>query len=199
MSDHNIRLLLTSALFWGPPLVFKLSPRSKLGNLAGWLFALMPGLIVIYVVSAIIQDSGAFTLYDLALAAGVSALMILILVGLPFIAILSWSELGSEFDHRIDVIYLYPVLKLLGKDVESDEIWSAIPPVDVFQYRDYLQSDEWAERRAYMLDRSDYQCSECGRATELEVHHLTYKRIGNERISDLLVLCRDCHGRRHAR
>ena len=31
----------------------------------------------------------------------------------------------------------------------------------------------------------------------MDVHHLTYARLFQEKDEDLLVLCRDCHGRRH--
>jgi len=31
----------------------------------------------------------------------------------------------------------------------------------------------------------------------LEVHHLTYDRLGDERMDDLEVLCPDCHRKAH--
>lgn len=33
--------------------------------------------------------------------------------------------------------------------------------------------------------------------SRLQVHHLTYIRLGNEDLSDLQVLCLGCHRRRH--
>jgi hypothetical protein len=38
----------------------------------------------------------------------------------------------------------------------------------------------------------------CGSRENLDVHHLTYKRRGNERPADLVALCRRCHKERHA-
>ncbi len=41
-----------------------------------------------------------------------------------------------------------------------------------------------------------YTCARCGRiksAANLQVHHLTYERLGNELPSDLQVLCHACH------
>jgi 5-methylcytosine-specific restriction endonuclease McrA len=32
----------------------------------------------------------------------------------------------------------------------------------------------------------------------VEVHHLTYERLGEERLTDLVALCRSCHEREHA-
>jgi len=31
----------------------------------------------------------------------------------------------------------------------------------------------------------------------LEVHHLSYRRLGNELLSDLIVLCVGCHKKQH--
>ena len=33
--------------------------------------------------------------------------------------------------------------------------------------------------------------------TALDVHHLTYERLGREKDEDLRVLCRACHGDEH--
>jgi 5-methylcytosine-specific restriction endonuclease McrA len=38
------------------------------------------------------------------------------------------------------------------------------------------------------------KCERCGRAGDLELHHKTYERLGNERFSDLELLCNPCHG-----
>ena len=37
----------------------------------------------------------------------------------------------------------------------------------------------------------------CGVKHRLQVHHLTYERLGNERDEDLKVLCWACHEREH--
>lgn len=36
-------------------------------------------------------------------------------------------------------------------------------------------------------------CEKCGSIEELHVHHLSYKRLYHERLSDLQVLCKHCH------
>ena len=36
-------------------------------------------------------------------------------------------------------------------------------------------------------------CQACGSKKRITVHHKTYERFGNEKISDLMPLCWDCH------
>lgn len=68
------------------------------------------------------------------------------------------------------------------------------------EYKAYLQSDKWAEicEQRRRIDR--YRCCACGCAgtqvNPLEVHHLSYKHIGNEETriyEDLVTLCHSCH------
>lgn len=37
----------------------------------------------------------------------------------------------------------------------------------------------------------------CGKTDELQLHHLTYERLGDEDLSDLTPLCADCHAMVH--
>lgn len=60
-------------------------------------------------------------------------------------------------------------------------------------YKEYLQTDHWQILRKTMLKRAGYKCSLCGESKPLHVHHNTYERRGCERISDLVVLCHECH------
>ena len=66
------------------------------------------------------------------------------------------------------------------------------------EYRRYLKSPEWGQRRGAIVQRSRGFCEDCGSRENLDVHHLTYKRRGNERPADLVALCRRCHKERHA-
>ncbi|KKK81746.1 hypothetical protein LCGC14_2810350 [marine sediment metagenome] len=63
-------------------------------------------------------------------------------------------------------------------------------------YLVYLKSPVW-RRKAARLKRKRKCCEVCGRGNRLHVHHLTYERIGQERPSDLIVLCEDCHEGHH--
>jgi len=45
-----------------------------------------------------------------------------------------------------------------------------------------------------MRKQADDTCQRCGfGSTNLEVHHLNYDRFGKERMTDLIVLCKQCH------
>lgn len=65
------------------------------------------------------------------------------------------------------------------------------------QYRQYLRSDKWNARRRAALHRANYRCELCSRAKPLQVHHLTYERIFEERPEDLRAVCDRCHKRLH--
>ena len=66
------------------------------------------------------------------------------------------------------------------------------------RYRRYLQSDAWKAKRKSVLQAAGFRCRRCG-APATEVHHETYKRIYNERMSDLTALCSKCHEAAHTR
>lgn len=65
------------------------------------------------------------------------------------------------------------------------------------RYREYLLSDHWTQFRLLILARRGRWCEDCGSTDRLDVHHLTYERVGAERESDVQVLCRSCHEKRH--
>ena len=45
-----------------------------------------------------------------------------------------------------------------------------------------------------MLEAAGYECQRCGAVdVELQVHHLTYARLGREDWEDLKVVCSPCH------
>lgn len=44
-----------------------------------------------------------------------------------------------------------------------------------------------------VLDRDGYECRTCTSKSDLEVHHRTYERFGNEELGDLVTLCHECH------
>ncbi len=70
-------------------------------------------------------------------------------------------------------------------------------------YERYLRSDWWLHRRREALFRAGQKCERCGwiepprSRLRLEVHHLTYVRLGREWPDDLVVLCPDCHATAH--
>ena len=67
-------------------------------------------------------------------------------------------------------------------------------------YREYIQSKEWKAKAKAAKHRAGYRCEQCGVLKPehlLHAHHLTYERLGNERKSDLKVLCNECHAEEH--
>lgn len=69
--------------------------------------------------------------------------------------------------------------------------------MDAADYHEYLRSPAWARLRRQVLMRCGCVCQGCGAKPAVEVHHLTYERIGEEMLFDLVALCRECHDRLH--
>lgn len=60
-------------------------------------------------------------------------------------------------------------------------------------YERYINSSQWQAKRELVLARDNGRCVLCDSNTDLEIHHRNYDRLGNEDLSDLTTLCRDCH------
>lgn len=61
------------------------------------------------------------------------------------------------------------------------------------EYIEYLQSHRWAAKREVILTFWNNACAICNQTANLQVHHRTYDRVGNELLTDLICLCADCH------
>ena len=72
-----------------------------------------------------------------------------------------------------------------------------IPQQYFISKKKYLRSPEYRAKRIIVLKRDNYTCRGCGTTEQLEVHHTTYKRLGNEKLTDLVTVCRNCHQRIH--
>lgn len=77
-------------------------------------------------------------------------------------------------------------------------------------YQDYLLSDHWKRTRKWLfysgyVKREDsvgepgkLLCTKCQVPVKPPyVHHKTYQNLGHEPLTDLEVLCYDCHSRVH--
>ena len=65
-------------------------------------------------------------------------------------------------------------------------------------YRYYLESEAWAKKKEKARVYHGNKCASCGSEEEVQFHHITYKRVGgNERMTDLIPLCRTHHERLH--
>lgn len=66
------------------------------------------------------------------------------------------------------------------------------------RYAKYMASAKWAERRRVWIVAEEQRtgaevvCAICGGPWE-DLHHMDYERLGAERHSDLVALCREHH------
>jgi hypothetical protein len=70
----------------------------------------------------------------------------------------------------------------------TTEYWQA--------YQIYIHSAQWKQLCRLIRERAAGRCERCGclALKPLEVHHLTYDRFQEERLTDLQGLCKPCHG-----
>lgn len=85
-------------------------------------------------------------------------------------------EAGAEYERR-------------QKHERSSEWWA--------RYSAYLETPQWKEKRARVLERDGYVCQACLRREATQAHHLTYERVFNEPAFDLIAVCDTCHRALH--
>lgn len=66
-------------------------------------------------------------------------------------------------------------------------------------YARYIRSAEWDNKRNKRLAEDRWTCTRCPSHERLQVHHLTYDRLGHEDLDDLVTLCDACHAKEHGR
>ncbi len=97
---------------------------------------------------------------------------------------------------RIKKSYRLKIKK--GDELQEDKIEETLlSKLKSMAYEEYLQTPEWQERRKRALKAAKYRCQVCYSKDNLNVHHRTYERLGEELPSDLTVLCYECHGLFH--
>ena len=65
------------------------------------------------------------------------------------------------------------------------------------KYHRYLETKEWKTIRDKVLKRDDSLCKICNVKKADDVHHLTYENVFNEKLEDLISVCRKCHSEIH--
>ena len=66
-------------------------------------------------------------------------------------------------------------------------------------YKEYLASEVWEQTKArYFSSDKPKKCLACDNP-KFQLHHLSYARIGEELLGDLVSLCGDCHSKVHSR
>ena len=80
-------------------------------------------------------------------------------------------------------------------DKQRNDLANGIQPT---WYQLYLQSARWKAFKLNVLSKRGARCEDCGDATHrVQIHHLTYIRLGAELDTDVKVLCDPCHQKRH--
>lgn len=64
-------------------------------------------------------------------------------------------------------------------------------------YKKYLQSQHWNNVKNNYYVHNPKECYICGSPEYINLHHKTYKRLGEEREGDLISLCKDHHKECH--
>jgi hypothetical protein len=65
------------------------------------------------------------------------------------------------------------------------------------KYAEYLRSAHWALLKLNTIIARGMRCERCASLKDIDLHHLTYQRLGRELPQDVLLLCRMCHTKEH--
>lgn len=65
------------------------------------------------------------------------------------------------------------------------------------EYGKYLKSEHWEEIKRSKTAKGKKRCSICATETQIDLHHLNYKKIFDVQLEDLRWLCRRCHFTAH--
>jgi len=61
-----------------------------------------------------------------------------------------------------------------------------------------VQHDYYVRLCRQVLERDNWKCQNCGRSSELQVHHIQFRsHLGDDREENLVTLCADCHRELH--
>ena len=67
------------------------------------------------------------------------------------------------------------------------------PKSNYSDYNTYIRSPEWKAKREKAFQILGRKCQRCGNIKKLEVHHLNYDNLFNESVSDVEIVCNNCH------
>lgn len=89
--------------------------------------------------------------------------------------------------------YVIPAIRSASKTPRLLSEEEQITALRALPYERYLRTSWWFYRRNRALKEARYRCQRCESRRELQVHHLSYARLGCEADADLEVVCRGCH------
>lgn len=100
----------------------------------------------------------------------------------------------------MDQIVLYGALAVLGYYYLTRLFGFLLRKYDwnLWYRKVYLRSVHWRflrwKKGMWMrLFGGGVHCEKCGSGSRLQYHHITYERLGRERLSDLQIICNHCH------
>lgn len=87
---------------------------------------------------------------------------------------------------------LFEFVKFCRDDgnIETKKVWKKL-------YNDYLSSYSWNIKRDILIKKYDGRCQLCNSNKNINIHHRTYENLGDEKFTDLTVLCNSCHKKFH--
>jgi hypothetical protein len=86
------------------------------------------------------------------------------------------------------------VVRLSKRERKRQRLQGQVEALGFANYTAYLASPHWAEVRVRFRAFTPAHCIVCQkRDARLQIHHKTYKRLGRERLTDLVYVCHDCH------
>ena len=106
------------------------------------------------------------------------------------------SQIRFEFSHHNYEKWAFE------RNNENTYLWESVKELNFdtskyAKYVNYIQSEDWKLKRNEALIRDNNLCQVCQINTAEEVHHITYDNLFNEKLEDLLSVCRICHKEIH--
>jgi 5-methylcytosine-specific restriction endonuclease McrA len=102
-----------------------------------------------------------------------------------------WDEsIVTRWRDRQEAFYKERAAQFEREQTDQDAKWWA-------WYNQYLLTAKWRSLRDRVMARDNHVCRGCHQARATQVHHLTYERVGNEMLFDLVAICDACHDNVH--
>lgn len=100
------------------------------------------------------------------------------------------EEVATRWHHRQKLFWEQHRRSFEREREEKDAEWQR-------RYDAHMASPEWRELRRKVMARCRGVCEGCGARAAVQVHHLTYRRLGREMLFDLVGVCLPCHEEIH--
>jgi hypothetical protein len=98
------------------------------------------------------------------------------------------SKEGWNLNLLKDYQDIVPLQSAIAEDLSD----AGNKPFTIINYYEYINSQQWKERRQAIMVKYNYTCQICFSDAN-EVHHLTYANLSREFDFELIPLCKECH------